>query len=456
MEMTVGKGSVLGRSAKSGRLIRLKDPERSTYVIGAHGTGKSTLLLNLILAEIERDDKGLVVLDPHGDLVRAVTRLCPPGHAHRLVYFAPAAQQHRVLGLNPFEIEDRKEYELKTGALMDVFAHTWYGSFSKTPTLQNTLETLVRTLLAAYQVHYTNFLHMLLLTRLDSTGDFWRETLSRFVADNPALTQNWAEWADSRRLQVDIESSRQKIKHIIASDVLFPVLCQPTSAACFHFQEVLAGNGVLLVNLEGLEDEGQRLVGSIILNQLLVMARLREQAVDRVPCHIYADEFYKFSPQSFVAIINEARKYRIFCTLAHQNLAQLDRPAEAAAANCGNIIVFRVNPIDSGTLSRHFLAGGRPLPANYLANLPRYHAMVRYADRKHRRQAQIRTHRERGEESAATTALILAQSEEYGRTREEIEHYRDVILGVKDGTKEPEKRPRIRRKAEDAGDQPAE
>jgi hypothetical protein len=271
---------------------------------------------------------------------------------------------------------------------------------------------------------------MLLATRLDDIGKSWRRKLAPFVADNPALTQNWVEWENDRRLREDIQSSRQKIKHIIASDILASILCQPQSASCFQFQEVLSQKGILLVNLEGLEDEGQRLIGSIILTQLLVMARLRGEAEDRVPCHIYADEFYKFSPQSFVTIINEARKYRLFCTLAHQNLEQMDQKARAAAANCGNVIVFRVNPEDSGVLGRHFLANGRVLQSNVLSNLPRFHACVRYVDNKYRRQSVIRTFRKRGRKSLASASAIRARSEAYGKSGAEIQQLLTDIMDL--------------------------
>ena len=412
LALAFGTGALLGKSIASDRPIRLKDPKRSTYLIGAHGTGKSTVMLNLILADIEKDDKGVVVLDPHGDLARAVAQRCPPAHAERVIYFAPSEQRDRVMGLNPFELRDAREYDLKVGALMDVFAHTWYGGFSRTPTLQNTLETLVRTLLAANPELQTSFLHMLLATRLDPVGEQVRQRLAVYVRGNPALAQNWAEWSNERRLRDDIESSRQKIKHIIASDVLAAILCQPHSAECFQFQEVLSQKGILLVNLEGLEDEGQRLIGSILLNQLLVMAKLRKDAGDRMPCHIYADEFYKFSPQAFVTIINEARKYQLFCTLAHQNLDQLDKEARAAAGNCGNVIVFRVNPGDAAALNKHFLAGGRILSPHALSNLPRFQALVRYADGNERRQALLRTYAEKGRENPTTAGAIRRRSED--------------------------------------------
>ena len=453
LESAFGTGTLLGKSVKSGQFIRLKDPKRSTYIVGAHGSGKSTVMINLILPDIEKGDKGVVVLDPHGDLAKAIALRCPPEHADRVVYFAPAEQQENVLGLNPFEIKEERSYELKVGALMDVFAHTWYGDFNRTPTLQNTLETLVRTLLVANPECQTSFLHMLLATRLDDTGQVWRQKLAPYVKENPALAQNWAEWENERRLKDDIQSSRQKIKHIIASDILTAILCQSQSADCFQFQKVLSQKGILLVNLDGLDDEGQRLIGSIILTQLLVMAKLRGKAEDRVPCHIYADEFYKFSPQSFVTIINEARKYSLFCTLAHQNLEQLDGKARSAAANCGNIIAFRVNPEDSGVLGRHFLSNGHVLPVDTLYNLPRFHAMVRYADRKQRRQAYIKTFREKGQENSDVKDAILARSETYGTPSADIRQHVLDILEIENDKKSTGRKPPIRTKRKTSDNQ---
>jgi hypothetical protein len=421
------------------------DPTKSTHLIGTHGAGKSTVMMNQTLTDIEKADKGIVVLDPHGDLAKSIALRCPPEKVENVFYFAPAEQQKRVLGLNPFEMRQERDYELKFGALMDVFAHTWYGDFNRTPTLQTTLETLIRTLLAAYPEQQSSFLHMLLATRLDESGRAWRQKLAPYVADNPALAQNWAEWENERRLKEDIQSSRQKIKHIIASDILASILCQPQSAACFQFQDVLSRNGVILVNLAGLDDEGQRLLGSIILTQLLVMARQRGEAEDRVPCHIYADEFYKFSPQSFVTIINEARKYRLFCTLAHQNLEQLDEESRAAAANCGNVIAFRVNPEDSSTLGRHFLSKGRVLPSNLLSNLPRFQAMVRYADRNNRRQSLVQTFREKGQENQDVLEAIRTQSEAYGAPIMDIKRYINAILEIENDDRPKRGKPSIRK-----------
>jgi hypothetical protein len=246
-----------------------------------------------------------------------------------------------MLGLNPFQVTDLAvEYEEKVQAIMDVFAHSWYGDYRNAPLMQNTLETLVRTLLKANPSEATSFLHMLLLTELTDGGDLSRRKLAEFVKDNPALAQIFREWdgRDPRRTQLkaDIVSSRQKIKHVTSSDILSAILCQPTSAPCFNFRQLIAHKGVLLVGLRGLDREGIRLIGSFILTQLLAIVKLTKEE-ERLPCHIYADEFHNFSPQSFVEIIDQARKFNLFCTIAHQRLNQLNDETISAVFNCENV-----------------------------------------------------------------------------------------------------------------------
>ncbi len=153
-----------------------------------------------------------------------------------------------------------------------------------------------------------------------------------------------------------------------------------------------------------------------------------------------------------MTIINEARKYQLFCTLAHQNLEQLDKKAKAAAANCGNVIVFRVNPEDAAVLNKHFLANGQTLPAYALSNLPRFQALVRYADGNERRQARIRTCAEKGQENRAVASAIRQRSGHYGTPRDVIDRYLNAKLNLHDEQQNRDKRKPIRTRAKAAGD----
>ncbi len=422
---------VLGKSQRTGQQIGLSDTNRCTYIVGRSGMGKSTLMTKLILADIAKGDRSVVVLDPHNELVESIALKCAPDQAHRITYFAPSVQRNKILGFNPFEIssQSEQEYELKADAIMQVFAHTWKLNFANAPTMQNTLETFTRTLLSAYPKYKTTFLHMLCLTRKDDIGDYWRAQLSALAKNNPAMGQNWSEWLVEGRRKTDIESSRQKIKHIITSDVLWPILCQPTSSECFDFQKLLSNKGVLLVALGGLDPEFVRLLGSLILTQLLVTVRLSKKE-NRQPCNVYADEFYYFNPESFKFIIDEGRKHKLFCTIAHQSLKQISDRVAATVQGSEGIVVFAVSPDDGQRLRKHFFTSKGFISPHVVANLPKYQALVRYEYGERRLQDWIKTIEEDGSGDREVASTIWQHSLSFGRSIRDIEQKKNAILNV--------------------------
>lgn len=260
----------------SSKTVCLPENNRCTYIIGLLRMGKSNLMSSLILTDIEKNDRSLVVLDPHNSLVQSIALKCPPEHAHRVTYFHPIGQTNNIHGINPIEISNlsnREEFELKANAFMQVIEHTWSINHDRAPTMQNVLETFCRTLLIAYPQYQTSILHMLALTRQDAIGDYWRDKLSKLVKMNPGISQNWDKWLTTGRRTADIESSRQKIKHLATSEVIWRILGQPAST--IRLDEIVTNKGVLLVALKGLEEEFIKLLGSFILTQALVHIWLR-------------------------------------------------------------------------------------------------------------------------------------------------------------------------------------
>jgi hypothetical protein len=436
-----GTGALLGHD-KHGKAISLKQPELSTHVIGAHGTGKSTLLLNLMLSDIKRRDKAVVLLDPHGELVSDLLSRIDPADAHRVIYFAPAEQQERPFALNPFEWSRPKEYQLKFEAITSIFLHLWYGNFEGAPTMQNTLETLARTLLTAYPQYKTHFMHMLYALASGPLGDEWRAKLAPCVAHNPALALKWEEWGNDKKREADSASSRKKIDHIVQDEIVQPIICQSHSSACFRFEESLGAKKILLCNLVGMNEESQKLIGSIILTQIVVMAFLRAEIPDRarVPCHLYADEFHRFAPGGFIKLINECRKYGVFCTMAHQNQTQLTPELRAAVDAARNTIVFRVHPADANTLKRQFKIDDS-FPEHGLGHLDDYNAMVLLGRKKGEPpvQARIKTRKQQGKPNEAVAQAIREQSiRQYGRKPPVYKpNFTDVGVGAQTQYEEP-------------------
>ena len=90
--------SILGERSGIGEGFRVKpvpfgieqeDRRRHLYIVGKTGVGKSTLLQNLILQDIE-EGRGFALLDPLGDLAEELLDYIPPRRTDHVVYFSPA------------------------------------------------------------------------------------------------------------------------------------------------------------------------------------------------------------------------------------------------------------------------------------------------------------------------------------------------------------------------------
>lgn len=414
------KPNALGRDVVNGGSVSLRHLERSTYILGAHGTGKSTCMLHLILCAIRNNTSGIVVLDPHGQLVNDVLLYCPPQHADRIIYFAPAEQRVKPFGFNPFEWRAEEGYGHKVAMVLSVFQHLWGTDWSQTPQLLLSLEACIRTLFAAYNEYQTHFMHMLYLVSDTNEGKQWRRKLANAVQHDDVLRAHWEAWNKSDKgstWYADTKSSRTRVSHILNNASLRPILCQPTSSSCFHFEKVLSQKRVLLVNLSNIEGEqGWQLLGSLILAQLVAMGYQREQIPEkeRVPCHIFADEYDSFVPKMFSEIIFKLRKYKLFTTIAHQSLSQVSGEALAAALNCGNIIVFRVNSKEARILGSEFYQD-HSFPKSGLMGLPLYEAIVKYQDQRNIVQAHVKMEPNSEIAHYATALKIRERSLNYGR-----------------------------------------
>jgi len=367
----------IGRNVQTGELVYLEQQERSTYVIGAHGMGKSTFILMQVLRDIKRNDCGIVILDPHRDLVEAIMRYCPPEHAHRVVYFAPELQRDRPFGLNPFEWHTEQEYQHKVSAIVRVFTSLWGSDQSQKVWLEATLPVFVHTLLAGYKKYQTTFMHMLHLLRNTDEGKKWREKLSEEVKKDVVISGKWEQWLQPKgsTWNIDTQALERRVQTVLLNPVVRDILCQPRSSDCFHLQNFLAAKNILLVDLKNIGEESWRLLGSLILAQLHAMAFQRDIKGDRVPCTVYADEFDHFVPSMFVDVINKLRKFGLRVLITHQGFEQISDSALNAVLRCGNKVVFKVGSTEARTIGREIFYGTKYEPA-MLASLPRFQVVV--------------------------------------------------------------------------------
>src|SRR5580700_1751595 len=145
MEIVVGEREVLTQVSAEWQPFGLSadDRRRHLYVIGKTGTGKSTLLRNLIVQDIDAG-RGLMLLDPHGDLAEELLDYIPPHRIDDAIYVAPADLSHPV-GFNLLErvaIDDRP---LVAANIVVAFKHLWRESWG--PRLEYVLYNTLAALL---------------------------------------------------------------------------------------------------------------------------------------------------------------------------------------------------------------------------------------------------------------------------------------------------------------------
>lgn len=350
--------------------LPVADARHHLHVIGATGTGKSTLLTHLILADVAAG-RGVAVLDPKGDLVTDVLARLPKEAAQRLVLIDPD-EADAPAALNVLDTTADNP-ELVADRLVGVFARLYASYWG--PRIEDVLRCATLTLTRQRGVTPTlaDIPELLANPR-------YRAAVRDRLTDETGLAGFWS-WYDglteAARAQV-IGPVMTKLRGILARR--FAVDLLGASSSSFSMTDVLDG-GILLARLPKgvLGDDTSRLVGSLLLSALWqhTTARAARPEDQRLDAAVYVDECHNFMhlPGPIDDVLAEARGYRLSLVLAHQHLGQLPRElADAVHANARNKAFFTVSPDDARILARHV---GPYLTSEDLARLGRYQLACR-------------------------------------------------------------------------------
>ena len=350
--------TILGRDVDSGNLIGL-DAEarrRGTYVIGLTGTGKTTLLLNIVLHDIAVGD-GLCLLDPHGDLTEDLLRRVPEHRVRDVILFDPA-DTGRPFGLNLFECADPADphaVDLVCSQAVGTFRNLY--SYSWGPQLEDLLRNVALTLI--YTQPGTT---MADIPRLLTDEKFRAKLVANIPDSADQVKRFWEKTYNplGRRYphkQVEYSlSTLNKVRRFLVNTAIRNVVGQETSS--IDMREIMDDGKILLVNLAKgkLGEDNSSLLGSIVVGKLLIAALSRADTPfeKRRPFHLIVDEFQNFATASFAVLQSEARKYNIDTVVAHQFRDQLDQEIRGSTLNVGNLVVFRISGRDARALAREF------------------------------------------------------------------------------------------------------
>lgn len=327
--------------------IRAKDRTKHMYVIGKTGMGKSTLLENMAVQDMQSGE-GMAFIDPHGQTAETLLDYIPEERKQDVLYFAPFDTDNPV-AFNVMEDVGPERRHLVVSGLMSVFKKIWVDAWSARMEyiLQNTLLALLE---------YPDST-LLGVNRMLSDKKYRRKVIDNI--SDPAVKSFWVDEFlnyNERYMQEAGDAIKNKIGQFTANPLIRNIIGQPKSS--FDIRKIMDEKKILIMNLsKGLVGESNaNLLGSMLTTRIYLAAMSRAD----LPAHemkqmpnfyFYVDEFQSFANATFADILSEARKYKLNLTIAHQYIEQMEEEVRNAVfGNVGTIVSFRVGPFDAEVL----------------------------------------------------------------------------------------------------------
>ncbi len=331
--------------------IRAIDRGKHMYVIGKTGMGKSTMLENMAIQDIQNGE-GVAFIDPHGSTAEKLLDFVPHERIKDVLYFAPFDTDYPV-GFNVMEDVGFDKRHLVVSGLMGALKRIWVDAWSARMEyiLQNTLLALLEypdtTLIDVNRMLTNKMFRAAVVEKLTDpvVKAFW--------------TEEFANFTDSYTREAT-PAIQNKIGQFVSNPLIRNIVGQSKSS--FDVRAMMDEKKILIVNLSKgrMGETNAALLGSMLVVKiyLAAMSRADEPAVRmaKLPrCYFYVDEFQSMMNEAFADILSESRKYKLALTLANQYIEQMEEKVrDAVFGNIGTMICFRVGPFDAEVLKTVF------------------------------------------------------------------------------------------------------
>jgi hypothetical protein len=348
-------GSNMHHGAETDIGLTIPERERHIYIIGGTGNGKTTMLQFAIVQDMH-SGKGLAVIDPHGDMANMLLQHVPENRMRDVIYFNPDDLFYPI-GLNLLEIKEglsgtelMREKDLITESVISVFRKIFSDDDSGGHRIEYVLRNTVQTALTIEDATLFTIFDLLndqdyrkkIVKTLKSKDlrNFWKNELGKA--------------GEFQRVKMSAGITA-KIGRFLFSASAKQILEQPRST--IDFDDVINSGKILICNFSKglLGEDTSELFGIMVLAklQLATLRRARLEQGERLPFYLYVDEFQNFATASFVQMLSEARKYKLYLTMAEQSTSQQSdqQMVNVILANVGTVICFKTgNPQDERLL----------------------------------------------------------------------------------------------------------
>ena len=346
--------------------IKAQDRTRHVYVIGKTGMGKSTLLENMAVQDVQNSE-GLAFVDPHGKSAELLLEYIPKERINDVIYFAPFDTDYPV-SFNVMEDVGPEKRHLVANGLMSAFKKIWVDAWSARMEyiLNNTLLALLEypesTLLGVNRMLSDKWYRQKVVSNISdpSVKSFWTDEFEKY---------------GERYMQEAGAAIQNKVGQFTANPLVRNIVGQRHSS--FDVRKIIDEKKILIANLSKgkVGEQNANLLGSMLITKIylgaLSRADVNAAGLTKLPnFYLFVDEFQSFANESFADILSESRKYKLNLTIAHQYVDQMSEEVRSAVfGNVGTTIAFRVGPLDAELLEKIFFP---TFTAEDLVNLGRY------------------------------------------------------------------------------------
>lgn len=335
--------------------IKRADRRRHMYVIGKTGTGKTTMLDNMAVQDIQRGN-GLAIIDPHGEFAERMLSFVPKERMKDVVYFNPADLE-MPLGFNMLEKPSEEMRHFVASGLMSVFKKLWVDAWSARMEY-----FLSNSILTHLEIEGATLMGV---QRIFGDKDYRKVVVSQ--TKDPVVKAFWEnEFAKlpEQFMREAVAAIQNKVGQFISNPLIRNIIGQPDST--FDIRKIMDEKKILIANLSKgkIGEENSKLIGAMLVTKIYLAAMSRVDMPEdmREDFYVYVDEFQNFATEAFASILSEARKYHLNLILAHQYMAQLidDKTKssllrDAIIGNVGTLVSFRVGAEDAEVLEKEFL-----------------------------------------------------------------------------------------------------
>jgi len=331
--------------------IKSKDRSRHMYIIGKTGMGKSTLLENMAVQDIQNGE-GLAFIDPHGGTAEKLLNYIPPERIKDVLYFAPFDLDHPV-SFNVMEDVGKDKRHLVVSGLLASFEKIWPDVWSAR------MEYILSNILLALLEYPGSTL--LGVNRMLSDKAYRNKVVAQVT--DPTVRSFWVEefakYSDKFMTEAGA-AVQNKIGQFTSNPLIRNIVGQSRSS--FDVRDIMDNKKILIVNLSKgrMGEINSNLLGGMMITKIYLAAMSRadknEQEMRYLPSfNLYVDEFQSFANKSFADILSEARKYKLNLVMAHQYITQMpEEVRDAVFGNVGTFITFRVGAFDAEVLEKEF------------------------------------------------------------------------------------------------------